>query len=138
MITEDPLKMLKNLHELAAPGCLMGVTIWGEKSKSNLLTLSEKATEVLGLPPIPYRSNFHLYGKIPELAEASGWEVVILWEQNAPFHHFSSDEQLLRMMENWAKKDPKVFEYHVQQVKETFSKKQNLNFPVQMAVLRKK
>jgi len=29
MITEDPVKMLKNLHNHAAPGCLMGVTVWG-------------------------------------------------------------------------------------------------------------
>jgi hypothetical protein len=27
--------MLKNLHESAAEGCLMGVTIWGDKAKNN-------------------------------------------------------------------------------------------------------
>jgi hypothetical protein len=35
--------MMKNLHSLAAEGCLMGVTIWGDEKLSNLLTLYNQA-----------------------------------------------------------------------------------------------
>ena len=31
MIVEDPIKMMKNLHSLSEEGCLLGVTIWGNK-----------------------------------------------------------------------------------------------------------
>jgi len=31
MLAANPIKMMKNLNSLAAEGCLMGVTIWGDK-----------------------------------------------------------------------------------------------------------
>jgi hypothetical protein len=37
MITEDPFKMLKNFYEMADEGCLLGVTVWGDKTLSNLI-----------------------------------------------------------------------------------------------------
>jgi hypothetical protein len=43
MITANPVKMMKNLHSLAAEGCLMGVTIWGDKNLSNFLTIPDRA-----------------------------------------------------------------------------------------------
>jgi hypothetical protein len=43
MLAANPVKMMKNLHSLAAEGCLMGVTIWGDKKLSNLLTIADHA-----------------------------------------------------------------------------------------------
>ena len=31
------------------------------------------------------RSNFHLFNKVPQLAREAGWEVMVGWEQLAPF-----------------------------------------------------
>ena len=39
MITEDPHKMLRSLHSLSQEGCLLGVTIFGDKAKHNFMTL---------------------------------------------------------------------------------------------------
>lgn len=39
MLTENAEKMMKNLHEMSAEGCLLGVTIWGNKAESNLMTI---------------------------------------------------------------------------------------------------
>ena len=69
MATTDPVKMMKNLHSMAAEGCLFGLTIWGDKEKSNFMTMfpeAMKATFKEGVPAM--RSPFHLYGKIGELA----------------------------------------------------------------------
>ena len=91
MATEDPLKMLKNFHSMAAEGCLLGVTIWGEKALSNFMTILPEAMKANGAEP-PLRNPFHLYGKIPELADQSGWEIMLSWEQNAPFPHTQIDK----------------------------------------------
>ena len=56
--------MLKNLYEVAEPGCLLGVSIWGEKKLSNFLTLKDEALNNLGRPLPDVRSNFHLYNKL--------------------------------------------------------------------------
>jgi trans-aconitate methyltransferase len=80
MATEDPLKMLKNLNSMAEDGCLLGVTIWGNKELSNFMTLIPQAMKAKGLMQgPPPRSPFHLYGKLPELAEQSGWEIILEW-----------------------------------------------------------
>lgn len=34
MITEDPEKMLRNLYDQAASGCLLGVSVWGDREKN--------------------------------------------------------------------------------------------------------
>ena len=34
MITENAEKMLKNLYSEAKSGCLMGITVWGDRTKS--------------------------------------------------------------------------------------------------------
>ena len=73
MATEDPLKMMKNLHSMAAEGCLMGATVWGNKEASNFMTLSAQAMIANGKEPPKVRTPFHLYQKLPELAEQSGW-----------------------------------------------------------------
>lgn len=38
MITENAEKMLKNLHKHAEKGCLLGVSVWGNKDNNNLMT----------------------------------------------------------------------------------------------------
>jgi len=37
MITEDPAKMLRNLHGVSEDGCLLGLTVWGNKALSNFI-----------------------------------------------------------------------------------------------------
>ena len=39
------------------------------------------------------RSNFHLYNKLDKLLEESGWEVILVWEQNAPFPVLGLEEK---------------------------------------------
>lgn len=68
MITEDPKKMLENLASVAAEGCLLGVTIWGDRKFSNFMTLTTEALKHLGLPVPNIRENFHLYNKLEPLA----------------------------------------------------------------------
>ena len=63
-ITENPRNMLQNLYELAEPGCLLGVSVWGEKSQHNFLTLKDEALNHLGRPLPEVRSNFHLHNKL--------------------------------------------------------------------------
>ncbi len=41
MLTTDPGKMLRNLWDLAEDGCLMGLTVWGDKNKQNLFSFVE-------------------------------------------------------------------------------------------------
>ena len=88
MATEDPLKMLRNLHSMAVEGCLMGATVWGNKAESNFMTIKGEAMEACGMEVPKARTPFHLYGKLSVLAEQAGWEVVLTWEQNAPMPHF--------------------------------------------------
>lgn len=68
MLTENPIKMLRNLGQMAEKGCLLGVTIWGDKSKSNFLTILKEALQASGLPEPSSRSNFHLFQRLGDLA----------------------------------------------------------------------
>lgn len=79
MITEDPLKMLSNLYSMAEEGCLLGVTIWGDKHLSNFLTIPYEAFEHHGITLPNIRKNFHLYNKLEELASKTGWEIIVQW-----------------------------------------------------------
>jgi len=36
MLTTDPKVMLQNLYEHAEEGCLLGLTVWGDKNKNPL------------------------------------------------------------------------------------------------------
>jgi len=38
MITENAEKMLSNLGKEAEKGCLLGVSVWGDKNHNNLMT----------------------------------------------------------------------------------------------------
>lgn len=85
MITSDARKMLKNLHAHSSPGCLFGVSVWGNKNENNLMTSIRDSILESGFELPEERSNFHLYKKVPALAEETGWEVMVNWEQNASF-----------------------------------------------------
>ena len=39
MATENPAKMMKSLNASASEGCLLGVTVWGDQTNSNLLSI---------------------------------------------------------------------------------------------------
>jgi hypothetical protein len=77
MITEDPKRMLVNLASVASEGCLLGLTIWGDKKLSNFMTLPIEGMKEQGMPVPNIRENFYLYNKIGPLAEESGWELVL-------------------------------------------------------------
>lgn len=41
MLTTDPKKMLDNLYDHAEQGCLMGLTVWGNKKGTNIFSFTE-------------------------------------------------------------------------------------------------
>lgn len=55
-----------------------------------------------------------------------------------PYNHYGLDETLMSFVGVWCKKDEKMIKYHVDKITEIFNRKETLNYPVQMAVLRKK
>ena len=64
MLTEDPVKMMKNFHSMADEGCLLGLTIWGDRNQSNFMTIRPEALKANNREIPNARSPFHLYGKI--------------------------------------------------------------------------
>lgn len=98
MITENPQKMLRSLHAMSEEGCLLGLTVWGDKTKSNFMTLPEKYKLEKGIPLPNMRENFHLFNRLDEIASETGWELVIQWEQNAPFNAYDFNEDLRTMI----------------------------------------
>lgn len=71
--TSSPQKMLNSLHEVAEEGCLLGVTIWGDRKLNNFFTLPQEARISQGKPISKDRDNFHLYNKLEHLGNESGW-----------------------------------------------------------------
>ena len=65
--------MLKNLYQHAKPGCLFGVNVWGNKDNNNLMGAMRDSILDSGFSLPEERSNFHLYKKVPALAEEAGW-----------------------------------------------------------------
>lgn len=90
MLTDDPKKMLKSLHQTSTPNARIGATIWGDKTKSNFVSMVGRALKELNLPMPKDRSPFYLDEIIDQVAEESGWEVEFKWEQNAPFPFLTS------------------------------------------------
>lgn len=85
MLTNDPKKMLKSLHKKCTEDARLGITIWGNKTSNNFITLFGKAVQALGLPMLGDRSPFYLNELIDEMAAECGWEAEFSWEQNATF-----------------------------------------------------
>lgn len=93
-ITENPLKMLKNLCNYAEEGCLMGVSVPGNEELSNFFPITQKLIDELDLPT-PTRSYYYLYKTFESVANEAGWEVVTSWEQNAVFPFFEFDQKII-------------------------------------------
>ena len=68
MIAENPQKMLRSLHAMSEEGCLLGLTVWGDKAKSNFMTLPESYKLEKGIPLPNMRENFHLFNRLGEIA----------------------------------------------------------------------
>ena len=77
--------MLKNLYNEAEEGCLMGVCVWGNPATNHVHPEMKNSIVELGFEPPKSRTNFHLYNKVGELAEKTGWEVVVSWDQTSSF-----------------------------------------------------
>lgn len=71
--------MLKSLYDQAEPGCLLGVTVWGDKDKNNLMGAMRSSILEAGFDLPNERSNFHLYRKVDKIAEKIGWSTVLRW-----------------------------------------------------------
>lgn len=71
--------MLTNLHKEAEKGCLLGVSVWGNKDNNNLMTSIRESYLEANVELPEERSNFHLYKKVPALSEKCGWETVLNW-----------------------------------------------------------
>ena len=90
MLTEDPVKMLTSFRQSATEDCLLGLSVWGDKSRNNFHGQISDTIKEMGLEMAPSRSNFHLFKKIEELLDKTGWEIVLNWEQDVPMSYFHS------------------------------------------------
>ena len=79
MLTEDPVKMMKNLYAIADENCLLGVTVWGSQETSNLLTIMGEAMAANQMPIPNERPHSYLSGKLGWLGEQSGWQLILEW-----------------------------------------------------------
>lgn len=77
----------------------------------SFLTLKDKALVHLGRPLPDARSNFHLYNRLPEVAADSGWELIIQWDQNAPYPYFEMTESLKALNDYSSMMDKDIIEY---------------------------
>ena len=85
MLTSEPKKILTNAYNVSTSDAVMGITIWGEKSKNNFTTIIGRAIKELGLELLQKRSPFYYQEVIHQHLQETGWEVVFEWEQQAPF-----------------------------------------------------
>lgn len=60
--------MLQSLYDQAEEGCLLGVTVWGDKNKNNYLDSVRISILESGFELPNARSNFHLYKKVGKIA----------------------------------------------------------------------
>lgn len=67
MNTSDAHKMMTSMHEVAEEGCLLGVTVWGDRKLSNFMNLPLEAKISQGKPIANVRDNFYLYNKLEQL-----------------------------------------------------------------------
>ncbi len=79
MNTNDAHKMMQSMHEVADEGCLLGVSVWGDKKMSNFMNLPMEAKISLGKPIANVRDNFYLYNKLEQLGKETGWEMLVQW-----------------------------------------------------------
>ena len=75
-VSTQPVKVLQHMYEVSAPGCILGISVWGNKANSTFLVLFEKAREHFGIEEDPEPSPFRLYNKLEGIANEVGWEMV--------------------------------------------------------------
>ena len=52
-VSTQPVKVLQHMYEVSAPGCILGISVWGNKANSTFLVLFEKAREHFGIEEDP-------------------------------------------------------------------------------------
>jgi len=72
------------------------------------------------------------------LGSETGWELVVQWEQNSPMNSFEFDPEITKCLREVGEIDQSISSFAEKKIKETFSNKRILNFPVQMAIFRRK
>lgn len=72
------------------------------------------------------------------MGSETGWELIVQWDQNTPFNSFEYDPEILKSLREVCEVDASINSFVEKRVKETFSQKKILNFPVQMAIFRRK
>jgi hypothetical protein len=65
--------MLRSIHKVCAEDARLGITIWGDKTKNNFITLLGKAMNSLGLQTSKDRSPFYLCELMNDMAVECGW-----------------------------------------------------------------
>ena len=84
------------------------------------------------------RTPFHLYNKLPKLAQQSGWQLILMWQQNAPLPHTELDNDLKGHIKLQTSGDEKRMEWMSERVNEILGAKKVLNFPCQLAIFKRK
>ena len=72
--------------------------------------------------PIPNeRPHSHLFNKLEALAAETGWEVVVQWEQNAPFHFRELNGKLKEVVTYWCRGNSQLIEFYFDRITKIFS-----------------
>lgn len=64
MLTVNPKNILTSVHKMTTDNAQMGITIWGDKTRSNFFALVSKAIKKLNLPVPNKRSPFYYQEQI--------------------------------------------------------------------------
>ena len=64
--------------------------------------------------------------------------MLVQWEQNSPINSIDLNAELSKIIKSISELDASIISYVEKKVKESFSSKRVLNFPVQMAIFRRR
>lgn len=56
--------MLQSFYDEAEPGCLLGISVWGDENKNPILKFIMQIIKEEGGESSRMRSEFHLYKKV--------------------------------------------------------------------------
>lgn len=138
--SEHPLDMMKNLAEMAEPGCLLGVTEFGREELNDLRKYLPEAYKAKGEtgPKDYHHHHEHLYGKLEEMGVQSGWEALLIWEQNAPYTFTENCALMKQFTDFMSKGDPFISDFLLKRFNEQIQSKQAVGISCQLAIFRKK
>ena len=84
-LTEDPIKMMKNFHNMAEEGCILAVSVTGKEDLVDFNRFKSTAPKKEGASPgRKIRSSSHMCPRLKEVGDITGWELVEEWSQNTP------------------------------------------------------